>query len=47
MSYIGNQPAQYATEFRENFTATAGQTALTTLGYNPLEDNDVTIKKIG
>lgn len=35
MSYIGNQPAQYATEFRENFTATAGQTAFTTLGYNP------------
>lgn len=35
MSYIGNQPAQYATEFREDYVATAGQTAFTTLGYNP------------
>lgn len=51
--YIGTAPVPQATQTREDFTATAGQTTFTTLGYTPgyldvylngvrLQDSDVT-----
>lgn len=51
--YVGNLPVPQATQTREDFTATAGQTTFTTLGYTPgyldvylngvrLQDSDVT-----
>jgi hypothetical protein len=51
--YIGTLPVPQATQTREDFTATAGQTTFTTLGYTPgyldvylngvrLQDSDVT-----